>query len=441
MDSRERTFDPTRPIFQIGSAQAADWLSAGNAALTAGRYDEAEANYRRALEMRPAFAQAWTNLGTTYQERGDLVAALDCHRRSVEIDPNFIDGLYNLANAYKEADDAPAAIAAFEKTLRLRPDFAQAHLNYGLALLTAGRLEEAWPHYEARFLCGQPKPRAFDRPMWDGVARDDSTLLVHWEQGWGDVIMFSRYLPLLKQSTNMRIVVEVPRKLMTLLSCVPGVDEWTAEGDALPEFHAFVPMLSLPFVFKTGLHSIPASCIRVNRDDQRHERIRRWMNERVGGRSQAKRIGIAWQGDPTYRFDRMRSIPLKAFKPLGDRNDVRLISLQKGLGTEQLQDTQLGFNVADFSSELDCGPDAFVDTAALMQQLDLVVTPDTAVAHLAGSLGIRTWLCLSRPAHWVWLTDRSDSPWYPSIRVFRQEQPGDWSSVFAKLTAELDQAV
>ncbi|MEO8495197.1 MAG: tetratricopeptide repeat-containing glycosyltransferase family protein [Planctomycetota bacterium] len=410
-------------------------LDLGNCLFLQKRFDEAAASYRRALQLRPDYPQAHTNLGSVLQEQGQLETAVACHREAARIDSQFVDAHFNLANACKELGRNVEAVAGYTAALRLRPNFAEAHLNLGLVLLLMGRLEEGWPHYEWRFQCGQPVPRSFAAPQWDGSSLPGQTLLVHAEQGCGDILMFVRYNGLVKRASGMRIVLECPAAMMRLLSQLPDVDQWVARGSELPDFDAHAPLLSLPAICRSSLATIPAEVPYLAADATLRETWQRRLN-----RPHTFNIGIAWQGDPTYRWDRLRSIPLERFSPLADIEGVRLYSLQKGPGTEQLHDIEGWFSVDDLGGQLDNSSGAFMDTAAVMMNLDLVISPDTAVAHVAGALGVVTWLVLPTVPHWPWMLDREDTPWYPTMRLFRQRRPGQWGEVFERMTRTLRQA-
>jgi hypothetical protein len=248
------------------------------------------------------------------------------------------------------------------------------------------------------------------------------------EQGLGDMIQFIRYAPLVKGG---RVVVECPGTLVPLFSSCPGIDRLVAEGDALPEYDVHLPLLSLPHRLGTTLATVPADVPYLAAPA---ERIERWRAAVAA--VEGFKVGVVWQGNRLYQWDRHRSVPLAAFAPLARLPGVRLVSLQKGHGTEQLREAGRGFPVTELAGEMDEGG-VFLDTAAVMKHLDLVVAADTAVAHLAGALGVPVWLALSAISDWRWLTKREDSPWYPTMRLFRQTTLGEWGSVFGRMADEV----
>jgi len=286
--------------------------------------------------------------------------------------------------------------------------------NRALLLLLRGRNEEAWPGWEQRFAAGAIPPPPFARPQWNGDDLGERALLVLPEQGLGDIIQFARYLP----SIRGRVGFAAPAKLQRLLSSNPAMPL-----AALPRYDVTAPLLSLP-----ARHAAkPAEPPYLFAEP---DRTAAWR-ARIG--EHGLRVGIAWQGFSGRFEDRGRSIPLHAFAPLAQPG-VRLISLQKGEGEEQIAGA--GFAIETFP-KLDDGPDAFLDTAAAMTALDLIVTSDTSIAHLAGALGRPVWVALRLVPDWRWLLDRSDSPWYPTMRLFRQSTDGDWDPVFAAMAQAL----
>jgi hypothetical protein len=250
------------------------------------------------------------------------------------------------------------------------------------------------------------------------------------EQGLGDTLQFIRYAPLVKERGGT-VLVECPASLIPLLSSCAGIDRSVPEGSALPDFQVHVPLMSLPRIFGTTLATIPSNVPYLNAD----ERLVESWREKLRSITEFK-IGIAWQGNPNHKWDRHRSIPLAQFAPLARLPGVRLVSLQKVHGTEQLKDGH--FPILDLGPDLDGSNGAFMDTAAVMKNLDLVVTTDTAIAHLAGALGVPVWVALSRIADWRWMFEREDSPWYPTMRLFRQSELGNWKPVFERMAGEVE---
>ncbi len=328
--------------------------------------------------------------------------------------------LVNLSGVQKERGAFADAEATLRRALAMAPDDPLLLYNWSLLMLLLGRTEEAWHGWENRFRAGAVPPRPFTQPQWQGDPLGNRTLLVHAEQGLGDVIQFSRYLPVI----GGNVVFEAPPQLLRLLSGNPAMPPMVPAGEALPAFDVVAPLLSLPARMKTPPAGPPYLFAEP-------DRVAAWK-DRIGGAG--FRIGIAWQGFSGRQEDKGRSVPLSLYRVLSQRQGVRLISLQKGEGEEQIAGA--GFPVETLSG-LDDGPDAFIDTAAVMMNLDLIVTSDTSIAHLAGALGRPVWVALRRVPDWRWMLDRPDSPWYPSMRLFRQQDDGDWAPVFDAMAREL----
>jgi hypothetical protein len=297
--------------------------------------------------------------------------------------------------------------------------------------LVQGNLEEGWPEYEWRWRCKDAFERAFDQARWDGSPLNGRTILLHAEQGLGDTIQLVRYAPMVHERGG-GVVLECQKPLERLLARSPGIDQLVTQGSALPSFDVHLPLLSLPGVFRTTLATVPGTAPYVFADPDLVEYWRQELSTLSG-----RRIGIVWQGSPTYNSDTRRSIPLTEFAPLARVPGVHLISLQKGLGVEQLKALPEGFRVLDLSERLDQTAGPFMDTAAVIMNLDLVIAPDTAIAHLAGALGARVWVALATSPSWRWLLDRDDSPWYPTARLFRQRENGSWLGVMEQIAEAL----
>ncbi len=297
-------------------------------------------------------------------------------------------------------------------------------------MLTQGRLAEGWREYEWRSQCQEFGNRWFSQPLWDGTPLGDKGLLVHAEQGLGDTLQFIRYQPLLKQHCS-NVIVEVQAPLLPILE-LAGFSGLVGRQTPLPPFDVQVPILSLPGILKTTLDNLPT---RVPYLRARENLVAHWRRELSGVRS--LKVGIVWQGSPTYAEDRYRSIPLSWFAVLAQVPGVQLYSLQKGPGSEQLQGLDGRFSVIDLGSRADNETGAFMDTAAIMKNLDLVITSDTASAHLAGALGVPVWVALRISPDWRWLIEGESSPWYPTMRLFRQTEFENWRPVFDRMAAAL----
>ncbi|MBV9724475.1 MAG: tetratricopeptide repeat protein, partial [Gammaproteobacteria bacterium] len=390
-----------------------------------GRLAEAEASCREALRLRPNYFEAHGNLGNALSALGRPVEAEASHREALRLRPNNPEAYGNLGNALYALGRPAEAEASHREALRLRPNFPAAHNNLGYALLLAGRFEEGWKEYEWRW---KVKPfsssaRDFSAPLWSGEAIGDRTILLHAEQGLGDTLQFCRYAPLMV--CGPRVILEVQAPLVRLLSRLPGVTQIVARGDRLPPFDLQCPLMSLPRAFNTSLETVPAAIPYLSADPA----LAGDWQERLAGLD-GLRIGLVWAGGQRLNFptaaavDRRRSIALKALAPLGELSGVSFVSLQKDAPAAQAADPPHGLILHDFTADLH----DFEDTAALIVNLDLVISVDTSVAHLAGALGKPVWLLNRFDTCWRWLLNRDDSPWYPTLRQFRQPRPGDWHS-------------
>jgi tetratricopeptide (TPR) repeat protein len=394
------------------------------------QFDEALKCYRRALELQPDSAEAQLNVGSVLQMQGHLSEALEMYDRSLAINPKIARTHYCRGAGLHTAGRDDEALAAYAEALRLQPDYAEAHYNRSFVHLARGDLQAGWEDYEWRLKCKDYKGRQFPVPRWDGSPLGNRTLLVHAEQGLGDTLHFIRYLKTLQRQGGC-VYVEVPPPVVPLLKA-SGFTGVIPGGSPLPRFDVQIPLLSLPYVMGTTLQTIPAYVPYLAAEPRL---IKQWRGQL---RSQPGfKVGLVWQGNRDYAYDHFRSIPLAAYAPLGEVAGVQLISLQKGYGSEQLAALGGAFQVLDWGSSLDTTSGAFMDTAAVMSSLDLVISSDTATAHLAGGLGVPVWLAVAQAPEWRWLLERSDCPWYPTMRLFRQRTTGDWSDVFAAMKSQL----
>jgi tetratricopeptide (TPR) repeat protein len=387
--------------------------------------------YSEALRLRPDDVETLCNLGKAHSEMGDRAKAAACYRKAVELNPRFADAHNNLGVALADLNQVAEAEHHLRQAVELRPEHGETHRNLAIIQLMAGKFQEGWKEYEWRWRCGIPEPRAKTCPRWEGTPLAGRTLLLHPEQGLGDALQFIRYAPLVKQLGGT-VIVECPRVLASLLQGQPGLDQVIPQGSPLPRVDVAAPLLSLPFLFGTTLETVPNRVPYLHADP---ERVAAWRHalRHVGG----YKVAIAWQGSPKYSGDRQRSIPLSYFAPLADIPGVQLLSLQKGFGVEQLGATARQFVPLVLDRQIDEDGQAFVDSAAVIQLADLVITSDTALAHLAGALGVPVWLVLHFAGDWRWLRGRDDSPWYPTMRLFRQETSGDWQGVFERVAGAL----
>jgi tetratricopeptide (TPR) repeat protein len=442
-------------------------IGLGNALRTLGRADEAEAHLRRAVALRPDMPEAHNNLGNALGRRGQLDEAVQCYEHALQLRPDYVEAHNNLSSALRDLGRLAEALAHVDAVLRSRPDWtdahtnraallmqarpvddalaqAEAHLNQALGLrpadvdahwnrayvwLLRGDYERGWPEYEWRWPAQQATPRA--GPRWDGIPLDGRTILLYTEQGLGDTIQFVRFAPLVAQRGG-KVIVECQPALARLLQSAPGIDRVVPRGEPLPAFDVHAPLLSVPGLLHTTLATIPHDVPYLHAPP---ERIDHWRHELAAW--DGFKVGIAWQGNPTFVSDRRRSIPLVLFAPLAAVPGVRLFSIQVGHGAEQLHALAGRFPVVDLGPRRSTTADPFEESAAIMKNLDLVIASDSGVVHLGGALGVPIWVALSVGADWRWLLDRSDSPWYPTMRLFRQRRSGNWDAVFADIAAVL----
>lgn len=458
--------NPQRAVLLFAKAikvrpdQASLHNNRGIALLQLGRLAEAEAGFRQALVLQSDYPDALKNLGNLLQDQRRPLEALTCFDQAIALDPAAADGhcyrgnalldldrhaeaiasfdaaiarqpgfapaWYNRGNVHKSCNRIAPALADYDRALALQPDYADARWNKALLTLLAGDFQAGWPLYEARWhsvLRGQA--RQYPQPLWLGDADiAGNTLLVHAEQGAGDVIQFCRYLPLLAER-GAQIMFSAPRELLPLLATLSGDVTLVGQG-RLPDFDLHCPLLSLPLACGTTLTTIPAATPYLAAAEQR----RAGWQDRLGG-GDKPRIGLVWSGSPTHANDHNRSLPLSALAPLLEL-PCEFHSLQKQLRAGDVPLLEAG-NLSHHGPALR----DFADTAALIMQMDLVISVDTAVAHLAGALGKPVWVLLPFAPDFRWLLERSDSPWYPSATLFRQPGPGDWPAVLARVRQNL----
>ena len=433
----------------------------GNALQDLMQFEEAIGVYRRAIALRPAEPEAHNNLGKALKETGQLPAAIQEYRTAISLRPSYADAHTNLGNALVERGHLDEAIAAYRQALACRaedamvlsklayalgqqgrrdeaqeavkkaisvdPASVDAQWNMALALLLRGDFENGWPLYEVRHRVKRMSldPEFFET-FWDGSDLHGQRILLIAEQGLGDAIQFIRYVPMVAARGGEILVLCQPR-LSNLFEGPLGIRQVIPMGQALPPFDVCCPLMSLPHVFHTRQDTIPDAVPYLRPDPKR---VTQW-SPRLAGRN-APKIGLVWAGNPTYRNDRYRSVQLSALEPLAKVcPDAVLVSLQKGPGASQVPSAPMA--ICDWTDELT----DLVDTAALIENLDLVIAVDTAVAHLAGALGKPVWLLVPFAPDWRWQLDRRDSPWYPTMRLFRQRARGDWATPIAEMASEL----
>lgn len=395
-----------------------------------GSMEEAAATFDAALAEEPGRLEALLGRGIVDFKSAKYDASLAWFEKAILADPSSPTAYCGRGLALQHLGRIEEAKSAFEHALALRPDFPEGRSNLGALQLLLGDFERGWEGYEYRRVAGDRCKARNEQsfPVWNGEDMAGKKLLVLEEAAHGDAFMLARYFPMLG-ARGIDATFECLPHLAELLSQVPGV-RLVTEVDPAERFDYQILFFSLPRAFKTRVDAIPAAIPYLQADPAR---VETWAG-RLG--RHGFKVGLAWQGNPDPSIDIARSAPLSSYAPLAAIEGVRLISLQKGFGTKQIESA--GFAVETLGDDFDAGPSAFVDSAAVMATLDLVVTIDTSIAHLAGALGRPVWVALKQCPEWRWMLGRDDSPWYPTMRLFRQSAAGDWEGVFARMAEELN---
>ena len=451
-DRHELACEALHKAISLDPRQASFHYDLGFVLSRTGESQEAEASYRRALELRARFPEALNNLGNLLRRRKVTSQAVDCYQQALKLRPGYLDATYNLGLAFQDLDqlgDAEGcyetvlngkpehhaslnnlanvllrggrvdeALARYDEAIRLSPDNREYRVNLGMAQLLDGDFPSGWRNYGARHAPARP-----DLPLWNGEPVDGRGLLLLSEQGLGDTIQFIRYARHL-HFEGARVSALCPEPLAELLRTTPGLDNVIVAGQQLSECDWYAPLMHLPRLLDTRMETIPADTPYLFADP---ERVRQW-GLALDIPSSHLKVGLAWRGATEHWNDRNRSIDPAELSALQGVPDTAWISLQKGFphGHESLSFTPLPRDLEDFA-----------DTAALMAHLDLVISVDTSVAHLAGALGRPVWTLLPFAPDWRWLRARSDSPWYPGMTLFRQERRGEWKPVMENVREEV----
>ena len=445
-------------------------VNLGNALLGLGRSEAAQAKYMAALEQDPHHPGAWFNLGNAHADAGNFRAAVPPYKKAVQFDPDNGDAHYNLANAYQQLDAFPDAIDSFERALSIEPGHIDAkcnlasawqssghpdraisllkdaidremlsgddesvdlHWNLSLALLQNGNMRDGWREYEWRWRTPTFAEfrREFVEPLWDGGDIFGKSIFVHAEQGFGDALQFVRYVPLLA-ARGAQVTLECRPELQSLFENVAGVSTCLPLGAEVGSFDVHVPLMSLPYLFGTSGNAVPADVPYLRAPDGIAPDPRLTAVRDV-------KVGIVWSGSPTRLDNSQRSCPLSAWVPIFEVRGVTFFSLQVGHGRDQLMGSKKVLEIVD----LGAGFEDFADTAVAIANLDAVISVDTSVLHLAGALDVTAFALLSQPTGFLWMDHRADSPWYPSLQLFRQTTPRDWSIPVDACAAALNELV
>jgi tetratricopeptide (TPR) repeat protein len=394
------------------------------------RFEEALGSYGRGVEIRPDYAEAHAGVAGIFLHLQRPGQALPRADQAIALAPLLAAGHFNRGAALRDLQRIDEAVQSFETARSLQPDDPRTNANLGGLLLLLGRFEGAWDLYEWRSkMPGAPTLHRYPEPRWQGEDIRGKTLFLYIDQGLGDTIQFSRYAKL-AELRGAHVVMSVQSGLRRLLSSLSPTIPILSETDVPDAFDHHCPLASLPRAFKTSPDTIPVGVPYLRAEPQRVAHWRRKLG------TEGFKIGVCWQGS-TVKTGVGRSFPLRELKAISSLPGVRLVSLQRDVGLEQLANRPADMRIETLGNDFDAGPDAFVDTAAVMESLDLVITCDTSIAHVAGALGRPAWVALKLVPDWRWMLDREDSPWYPSLRLFRQTHQGDWSDVFEAMQREL----
>ncbi len=413
---------------ELKPAMAEAWVNRGVVLKELNRIEDALASQDRAIELQPNLAQAHGNRGVILEILGRAKDALAAYDLAIEIDPEYAEAHSNRGNILREMNRLNEALESHDRATSIRPNLAEANWNKALALLTLGRYAEGWPLYEWGWETKERGiRRQFNVPQWSGKEPiAGKKVLLHCEQGLGDTLQFCRYAPEVA-ALGAKVIFEVPKVLQPVLASLRGVHEWVTRGDPLPAFDFHCPLMSLPLAFGTEISSIPSKEGYLAPEETRIAKWKSRLNPNTFN------IGVCWQG--SKRGQRVgNSFPVEDLNPIGKVPGVTLYSLQK------LDDSteKVSSSIITFGEELDSDV-PFLDTAALITQLDLVITTDTSIAHLAGALGAKTWVALRYVPDWRWMLGRDDCPWYAMLSLFRQNSERDWKHVFNSMAEELMQ--
>jgi tetratricopeptide (TPR) repeat protein len=397
----------------------------GNAYLRAGNLAEAQNCYERAIAIDSNYTAAYNNLGIIAEQLDQPIAAINYYRKALSLQPNYSAAHNNLGFALEEQGEIELALFHYNQAITVEPQYASAHFNRSLTLLRLGDFAEGFNEFEWRWQLRNSLPLSFNRPLWDGNELRESIILLSAEQGLGDTIQFIRYVHLVAARVK-QVIVECQVSLIPLLKNITLINNLLPQGEPLPEFDIQAPLLSLPRIFKTTLDTIPAktSYLQAPISSTNSLTIRLTSNLKVG---------LVWAGNPNQQNDRHRSCPIQLFSQLLEISNIDFYSLQKGPRAKELLTVTNSYIIQDLDEQMQ----NFADTAVLVSQLDLIITVDTAVAHLAGALGCPVWVVLCFMPDWRWMLEREDSPWYPTMRLFRQAQPGDWNGVLERVALAL----
>jgi len=433
---QEGLFDPALDCCQKAIQLKPDYGQAYNqmgiALAEKGLYQQAIDLYRKAIELDASQAEFYNNIAICYRELAQYDLAVQNYLKAIEIEPTFAQAYCNLANAYREMGNCDKALECYDKAIALKGDYPDAQWNKAVVLLLKGQMKAGWQQYHWRYkakLDTKLYPYQWSKPRWEGQSLSGKTILVHCEQGLGDAIQFARYVPMIRAFEPSRIILEAWPPLVRLFARIDGVDQVVKAHAKALEQHVdvVVSVMDLPAIFQTDLQTIPNKVPYLYPDQ---EQFKAWQDRLDRG---SMNVGIVWAGRPTHGNDKNRSCNLEYFMPLTRIQGVRIYALQKGPASQQL--ARSGWPVENLAD----GFEDLMDAASCVAALDLVISVDTAMAHLAGALARPVWTLLPFAPDYRWMLDRADSPWYPTMRLFRQPRPRDWKGVFEQVRQQLSE--
>jgi Flp pilus assembly protein TadD len=459
----QKAIEELRRAIRLSPTQGRYRYDLGRSLQALRQFEAAVAVYRGCLDIDPEMADAWSSLGIALSELGKVEEAIPCLLRVIELKPTYADGYFNLGVCFASIWEHAKAIEYLRKAIALRQSMAGAHLWLGKSLYVLGNVREAinsyrtalryepvaaethwalslahlmlgeyaegWKEYEWRWKWAKfpSERRRFSQPQWNGKPLKGRTILLHAEQGFGDTLQFVRYVPLVA-GTGGRVILEVPSELHALLQGYPGVAECVRTGDVIPEFDAHCPLMSLPLAFGTTTESIPEVVLPLDRF------LKKLTSESLpAGEGYGLLVGLVWAGSKGHKWNTQRSFDLKEFAPLWKvSGKVQFVSLQKGPAATQLGEAQIALRDGVAAAK------NFADTATVVAELDLVITVDTAVAHLASSMRKPVWVLIPETPDWRWGLKGETTPWYPTARLFRATQEGGWAELMERVAGELE---
>jgi tetratricopeptide (TPR) repeat protein len=423
---------------QLDPNSGVAWNNLGNLFLRLKDVTGAIECYQRALRFQPAEGSFRYNLGRTLDMIGRHAEGFEHLLRASELNPYHCDTWTNLGNACQHLGGYEQALSCYDRALELTADPAELHVNRAVVLLNQGNFREGWKEYEYRWETATFRPykkRPLGKPQWKGEPLVGKRILLHAEQGFGDAIQFARFIPVVK-SLGAEVFLEVGAPLQSLLECLLPSEHILIRGESLPDFDYHSSLMSLPFALGLEIDSIPSESYLTVPAPARKEGRAAIAKETLD--STKLRVGLCWRGNPTHRWDNLRSLKPAQLAPLSSLSGIQWFLLQRDITAEELASFPVGLCLTTLPDQ---HLDGFLPIAALVQELDLVISVDTATAHLTGALGKPLWLLIPAFYEWRWHAPRTDSPWYPSARLFRQSEPGSWQPVIEQLARALEELV